>query len=48
MDRYKIEIFTNDLGLLFITMQILAILVMVAMYRYPRLRYVEDELLDAF
>jgi len=38
----------RGIGLLFITMQILAILVTVALYRYPRLRYVEDELPDAF
>ncbi|MEG5173065.1 MFS transporter [Microcoleus sp. B3-D7] len=36
----------RGIGLLFITMEILAILVTVAIYRYPRLRFVEDELPD--
>ncbi|MEG3925660.1 MULTISPECIES: MFS transporter [unclassified Microcoleus] len=36
----------RGIGLLFITMEILAILVTVAVYRYPRLRFVEDELPD--
>lgn len=36
----------RGIGLLFITMEILAIGVTVAVYRYPRLRFVEDELLD--
>ncbi|MBD1887686.1 MFS transporter [Microcoleus vaginatus ZQ-A4] len=37
----------RGIGLLFITMEILAIGVTVAVYRYPRLRFVEDELPDA-
>ena len=36
----------RGIGLLFITMEIVAILVTVAVYRYPRLRFVEDELPD--
>jgi DHA3 family macrolide efflux protein-like MFS transporter len=35
------------IGLLFITMEILAIMLTVAVYRYPRLRFVEEELPDA-
>ena len=34
------------MGLLFITMEILAILLTFAIYRYPRLRFVERELPD--
>jgi len=34
------------IGLLFITMEILAILLTVAVYRDPRLRFVEEELPD--
>lgn len=37
----------RGIGLLFITMEIIAILVTVAAYRYPRLRFVERELPDA-
>jgi hypothetical protein len=37
----------RGIGLLFITMEILAIGVTVAVYRYPRLRFVESELPDA-
>ncbi|WP_373538162.1 MFS transporter [Microcoleus sp.] len=37
----------RGIGLLFITMEILAIGVTVAVYRYPRLRFVERELPDA-
>ncbi len=37
----------RGIGLLFITMEILAILLTVAVYRYPRLRFVEEELPDA-
>ncbi|MFB2917123.1 MULTISPECIES: hypothetical protein [Aerosakkonema] len=37
----------RGIGLLFITMEIIAIVVTVAAYRYPRLRFVEDELPDA-
>ncbi|MEG5047107.1 MFS transporter [Microcoleus sp. B4-C1] len=37
----------RGIGLLFITMQILVIGVTVAVYRYPRLRFVERELPDA-
>lgn len=36
----------RGIGLLFITMEILAILVTVAVYRYPRLRFMERELPD--
>ena len=36
----------RGISLLFITMEILAILITVAAYRYPRLRFVEDELPD--
>jgi DHA3 family macrolide efflux protein-like MFS transporter len=35
------------IGLLFITMEILAILLTFEVYRYPRLRFVEEELPDA-
>lgn len=37
----------RGIGLLFITMEIIAIIVTVAVYRYPRLRFVERELPDA-
>jgi hypothetical protein len=37
----------RGIGLLFITMEIIAIVVTVAAYRYPRLRFVEEELPDA-
>ncbi len=37
----------RGLSLLFITMEVLAMLITVAAYRYPRLRFVEDELPDA-
>jgi MFS family permease/uncharacterized membrane protein (DUF485 family) len=37
----------RGIGLLFITMEILAIGMTVVVYRYPRLRFVEDELPDA-
>ena len=36
----------RGIGLLFITMEIIAILVTVAAYRYPRLWFIEDELPD--
>lgn len=36
----------RGIGLLFITMEIIAILVTFSIYRYPRLRFVEDELPD--
>ncbi|MBD2546039.1 MFS transporter [Planktothricoides sp. FACHB-1370] len=36
----------RGIGLLFITMEIIAIIVTVAIYRYPRLRFVERELPD--
>jgi hypothetical protein len=36
----------RGIGLLFITMEIIAIVVTVAAYRYPRLRFVERELPD--
>ncbi|WP_254564073.1 MFS transporter [Oscillatoria sp. HE19RPO] len=36
----------RGIGLLFITMEIIAIIVTVAVYRYPRLRFVERELPD--
>ena len=38
---------SRGIGLLFITMEIIAILLTVAAYRYPRLRFVEEELPDA-
>ncbi|MFB2922782.1 MULTISPECIES: MFS transporter [Aerosakkonema] len=37
----------RGIGLLFITMEIIVIVVTVVAYRYPRLRFVEDELPDA-
>jgi hypothetical protein len=36
----------RGIGLLFITMEIIAILVTVVVYRYPRLRFMERELPD--
>ena len=37
----------RGIGLLFITMEVLALLITFAAYRYPRLRFIEDELPDA-
>ena len=37
----------RGIGLLFITMEIIAILVTVSIYRYPRLWFIERELPDA-
>lgn len=37
----------RGIGLLFITMEVLAMLITFAAYRYPRLRFIEDELPDA-
>ena len=37
----------RGIGLLFIAMEIIAIVVTAAVYRYPRLRFVEEELPDA-
>ncbi len=37
----------RGIGLLFITLEVLAMLITFAAYRYPRLRFIEDELPDA-
>jgi hypothetical protein len=37
----------RGIGLLFMTMKTITIVVTVAAYRYPRLRFMEDELPDA-